>query len=415
VRVNPDALTALLAAGVPIALVAVAATLFVRRRPRGDQGDGVGPAAPSSTVDQVPTQPSALDDGAAVGVPPTAGVPTTDVPPQPARPVEEELPSGEVPLALEVPAPAAGRLARLRERLARSGSPLGTRLLAVLSRDHLTEDDWDELEETLLLADVGAGPTSELIDALRTRVRVEGLKDPAQVKAVLREQLVALVDPSLDRTLRTEPSVSDAGVRTPAVLLVVGVNGTGKTTTIGKLSRLLVAEGRSVVLGAADTFRAAAADQLETWGSRVGVPTVRSDREGADPASVAFEAVRTGKAADVDVVVVDTAGRLQNKAGLMDELGKITRVIGKEAPLTEVLLVLDATTGQNGLNQARVFGEVAGVTGIVLTKLDGTAKGGIVVAVQRELGVPVKLVGLGEGPDDLAPFDAESFVDGLLQ
>ena len=207
----------------------------------------------------------------------------------------------------------------------------------------------------------------------------------------------------------------DLRVAEGEALAVLGRNGVGKTTTIGKLARLLVAEDRSVVLGAADTFRAAAADQLETWGSRVGVPTVRSDREGADPASVAFEAVRTGKQADVDVVVVDTAGRLQNKAGLMDELGKITRVIGKEAPLTEVLLVLDATTGQNGLQQARVFGEVAGVTGIVLPKLDGTAKGGIVVAVQRELGVPVKLVGLGEGPDDLAPFDPEAFVDGLLQ
>lgn len=414
---NPDVLTVLLAAGVPLALVAAGATVFVsRRRPR-DDADAPGPAGP--TITHVPTQPAAVDDavdatGAGLEVPPGAGVGTLDdVPTQPAAPSVEAPEPGQP--ALDVPAPAQGRLARLRERLARSGSPLGTRLLAVLSRDHLTEDDWDELEETLLLADVGAGPTGELIEALRTRVRVEGLKDPALVKAVLREQLVALVDPSLDRTLRTEPTLAPDGTRTPAVLLVVGVNGTGKTTTIGKLTRLLVAEDRSVVLGAADTFRAAAADQLETWGSRVGVPTVRSDREGADPASVAFEAVRTGKAADVDVVVVDTAGRLQNKAGLMDELGKITRVIGKEAPLSEVLLVLDATTGQNGLNQARVFGEVAGVTGIVLTKLDGTAKGGIVVAVQRELGVPVKLVGLGEGPDDLAPFDAESFVDGLLQ
>ncbi|MCR6689621.1 signal recognition particle-docking protein FtsY [Cellulomonas sp.] len=414
---NPDVLTVLLAAGVPLALVAAGATVFVsRRRPR-DEADVPGPAGP--TITHVPTQPAAADDavdatGAGLEAPPGAGVGTLDdVPTQPTAP-SVEAPELVEP-ALDVPAPAQGRLARLRERLARSGSPLGTRLLAVLSRDHLTEDDWDELEETLLLADVGAGPTGELIEALRTRVRVEGLKDPAQVKAVLREQLVALVDPSLDRTLRTAPTTAADGTRTPAVLLVVGVNGTGKTTTIGKLTRLLVAEDRSVVLGAADTFRAAAADQLETWGSRVGVPTVRSDREGADPASVAFEAVRTGKAADVDVVVVDTAGRLQNKAGLMDELGKITRVIGKEAPLSEVLLVLDATTGQNGLNQARVFGEVAGVTGIVLTKLDGTAKGGIVVAVQRELGVPVKLVGLGEGPDDLAPFDAESFVDGLLQ
>jgi fused signal recognition particle receptor len=196
--------------------------------------------------------------------------------------------------------------------------------------------------------------------------------------------------------------------------MVVGVNGTGKTTTVGKLARVLVAEERTVLLGAADTFRAAAADQLQTWGSRVGLRTVRADRDGADPASVAFDAVRTGVTEGVDVVLVDTAGRLQNKAGLMDELGKITRVITREAPLSEVLLVLDATTGQNGLTQARVFAEVAGVTGIVLTKLDGTAKGGIVVAVQRELGVPVKLVGLGEGPDDLAPFDAAEFVDGIL-
>ena len=318
--------------------------------------------------------------------------------------------------ALETPEPVAGRLVRLRERLSRSGSPLGTRLLAVLSRDHLTEDDWDEIEETLLLADVGAGPTTELVDRLRERVRVLGVREPEAVRSLLREQLVALVDPTMDRTLRTEPTAavpaSDGAPATaghPAVVLVVGVNGTGKTTTVGKLARVLVAEGRSVVLGAADTFRAAAADQLQTWGSRVGVPTVRSDRDGADPAAVAFDAVRRGVQDGADVVLVDTAGRLQNKAGLMDELGKIARVISREAPISEVLLVLDATTGQNGLNQARVFAEVAGVTGIVLTKLDGTAKGGIVVAVQRELGVPVKLVGLGEGADDLAPFEPEVF------
>ncbi len=413
-------LNVLLAAGIPIALLVVVGTVFVRRRRVDDE--------PSSTVgpmvDEVPTQPGGPDDeSASIAVDERAGVPTgapsdvggadgvalDEVPAQAEAPAIEEAPE------LEVPAPAQGRLARLRDRLARSGSPLGTRLLAVLSRDHLSEDDWDELEETLLLADVGAGPTGELIDALRTRVRVEGLKDPAQVRAVLREQLLALVDPSLDRSLHTTPTTADDGSTTPAVLLVVGVNGTGKTTTIGKLTRLLVAQDQAVVLGAADTFRAAAADQLETWGSRVGVPTVRSERDGGDPAAVAFDAVRTGKQAGVDVVVVDTAGRLQNKAGLMDELGKITRVIQREAPLSEVLLVLDATTGQNGLNQARVFGEVAGVTGIVLTKLDGTAKGGIVVAVQRELGVPVKLVGLGEGPDDLAPFDPDAFVDGLLQ
>ncbi len=320
---------------------------------------------------------------------------------------------------LEQPTPVAGRMVRLRERLARSGSPLGTRLLAVLSRDHLAEEDWEELEETLLLADVGAGPTGELVDALRARVRVLGVRDPASVRSLLREQLLALVDPGMDRTLKVVPSVvtdeSGAPGVQPAVVLVVGVNGTGKTTTVGKLARVLVAEGRTVLLGAADTFRAAAADQLQTWGARVGVPTVRSEKDGADPASVAFEALKRGRADGVDVVLVDTAGRLQNKAGLMDELGKITRVLSRTAPIDEVLLVLDATTGQNGLNQARVFAEVAGVSGIVLTKLDGTAKGGIVVAVQRELGVPVKLVGLGEGPDDLAVFEPEAFVDGLLE
>ncbi|WP_407318329.1 signal recognition particle-docking protein FtsY [Isoptericola halotolerans] len=331
-------------------------------------------------------------------VPETA---TVDTAPPPAAPV------------LETPAPVAGRMVRLRDRLARSGSPLGARLLSVLSRDHLTEDDWDELEETLLLADIGAGPAGELLEALRTRVRVEGAREPGAVRELLRSELLNVVDPTADRTLATTPQQVD-GVARPAVVLVVGVNGTGKTTTVGKLARVLVAEGRSVVLGAADTFRAAAAEQLTTWGARVGVETVRADREGADPAAVAYDAVDTGARDGVDVVLVDTAGRLQNKAGLMDELGKITRVITREAPLGEVLLVLDATTGQNGMQQAKVFGEVAGVTGIVLTKLDGTAKGGIVVAVQRELGVPVKLVGLGEGPDDLAPFDPEQFVDGLL-
>ena len=384
-----DSLELLLAAGIPVALLVVLATALVRRRRPSDTDE-----APPTPVDDATAPPAAVEEAAPLDLLPAE--------------------AAAVPV-LDVPEPVAGRLARLRSRLARSGSPLGTRLLAVLSRDHLTEDDWDELEETLLLADVGAGPTGDLIDALRTRVRVDGVKDPTQVRALLREQLVALVDPSLDRSLNTAPGVAADGSATPAVVLVVGVNGTGKTTTVGKLARVLVAEGRTVVLGAADTFRAAAADQLQTWGSRVGVQTVRSDRDGADPAAVAFDAVRTGREQGIDVVLVDTAGRLQNKAGLMDELGKITRVITREAPLSEVLLVLDATTGQNGLNQARVFSEVAGVTGIVLTKLDGTAKGGIVVAVQRELGVPVKLIGLGEGPDDLAPFDPGTFVDGLLE
>ena len=305
---------------------------------------------------------------------------------------------------LEMPEPSAGRLRRLRARLARSNNALGKGLLALLSRDAIDDETWDEIEETLLVADLGVGPTMELVERLRTRVRVEGTAD---VGAMLREELLALVDPAMDRTVVTE--VPDR----PAVVLVVGVNGTGKTTTTGKLARLLVADGRTVVLGAADTFRAAAADQLQTWGDRVGAAVVRGP-EGGDPAAVAFDAVQIGAASDVDTVVIDTAGRLHTKTGLMDELGKVKRVVEKQSPVDEVLLVLDATTGQNGLTQAKVFAEVVDVTGIALTKLDGTAKGGIVVAVQRELGVPVKLVGLGEGPDDLAPFDAAAFVDALL-
>jgi fused signal recognition particle receptor len=371
------------------------AGLLVARRRRRTQDQGGGQA----TAEREPEV--AVEPG-------TAAEP--GVSPSPTR----EAPSPTREATVETPAPTAGRLVRLRDRLARSGSPLGARLLSVLSRDSLTEDDWDEIEEELLLADVGAGPTTELLEALRTKVRVLGVREPAAVRDLLRSELVALLDPALDRTLRTEPTTAADGTHLPAVTLVVGVNGTGKTTTVGKLARVLVADGRSVVLGAADTFRAAAADQLTTWGDRVGVPTVRSDREGADPASVAFEAVARGRDEKIDVVLVDTAGRLQNKAGLMDELGKIVRVSSKVAAPSEVLLVLDATTGQNGLSQARVFAEVAGVTGIVLTKLDGTAKGGIVVQVQRELGVPVKLIGLGEGPDDLAPFDVEEFVDGIL-
>ncbi len=328
----------------------------------------------------------------------------------PTRTIEDaalpEAPEQTAP-TLERPESAASRLVRLRERLARSQSPLGKGLLALLSRDVVDEDTWEEIEDTLITADVGVGPTQELVARLRTRMKVEG-KTTATVEDILREELVTLVDPSMDRSL----SVSRHDGR-PAVALVVGVNGTGKTTTVGKLARVLVAEDKQVVLGAADTFRAAAAEQLTTWGERVGVPVVRGP-EGSDPASVAYEAVKAGVEQEADVVLVDTAGRLQNKAGLMDELGKVKRVVEKQTPVTEVLLVLDATTGQNGMVQARVFSEVVKVTGIVLTKLDGSAKGGIVVAVQRELGVPVKLVGIGEGADDLAPFEPEAFVDALL-
>ncbi|MEZ0578848.1 signal recognition particle-docking protein FtsY [Nocardioides sp. MH1] len=322
----------------------------------------------------------------------------TEAPAEPAPEAEVAAPT------LERPERPASRLVRLRQRLAGSGT-LGRGLLGLLSRDQLDEDTWEAIEDLLLGADIGVQPTQELVERLRTRLRVEGSPD---ARTVLREELVALVDPSMDRALHV--SGSDGN---PGIVLVVGVNGTGKTTTVGKLARILVAEDRSVVLAAADTFRAAAADQLGTWGERVGVEVVRGP-EGGDPASVAFDAVKEGVDRAVDTVVVDTAGRLQNKQGLMDELGKVKRVIEKLAPVTEVLLVLDATTGQNGLVQAKVFSEVVDVTGIALTKLDGSAKGGIVVAVQRQLGVPVKLVGLGEGPDDLAPFDAGAFVDALL-
>ena len=338
------------------------------------------------------------------------GVITEERPPGTAddllEPPVEEAP-GAPTTTLERPEGTAGRLVRLRQRLSRSQSGLGRGLLLLLSRDRLDEDTWEEIEDTLITADIGVGPTQELVERLRLRVRVEG-NDSAAVGAVLREELLTLVDPTMDRRVAV---TGEDGL--PGVVLVVGVNGAGKTTSVGKIARVLVAQDKSVVLGAADTFRAAATEQLSTWGERVGVETVTGP-EGSDPASVAFESVRTGVERGVDVVVIDTAGRLQNKAGLMDELGKVKRVVEKQARVTEVLLVLDATTGQNGLVQARVFRDVVDVTGIVLTKLDGSAKGGIVVAVQRELGVPVKLVGLGEGADDLAPFDPATFVEALL-
>ncbi|NMM25526.1 MAG: signal recognition particle-docking protein FtsY [Phycicoccus sp.] len=311
--------------------------------------------------------------------------------------------------SVERPESASGRLQRLRARLARSNTALGKGLLSLLSGGGLDEQAWESVEDTLLSSDLGVEATMELVSSLRTRVKVEGSHDEETVRGWLRQDLLTLVDVSMDRSI-----ASSRVEGRPAVVMVVGVNGTGKTTTVGKLARVFVAEDKDVVLGAADTFRAAAADQLQTWGERVGVPTVRSEREGADPAAVAFDAVKAAAEMEADVVLIDTAGRLHNKVGLMDELGKVKRVVEKLSPIDEVLLVLDATTGQNGLRQAEVFAEVVNVTGIVLTKLDGTAKGGIVVAVQRKLGVPVKLVGLGEGPDDLAPFDPEAFVDALI-
>ena len=312
--------------------------------------------------------------------------------------------------AVETPESAGTRMQRLKARLSKSGNPFGKALFNILAKDQLSEADWEDVEDTLLLADVGAEASEQLVEELRNDARIAGQSDPAEVRAALKDKLLKLVGTDVDRRLNADKE----GANKPSVIIMVGVNGTGKTTTAGKLSRLLVSEGKQVMLGAADTFRAAAADQLETWGAKVGVPVVRSDKDGADPASVAFEASAKAKEENADVLIIDTAGRLQNKSNLMDELGKIRRVIEKNLPVDEVLLVLDATTGQNGMTQAKVFAEAIGITGVVLSKLDGSAKGGIVISVQKELGVPVKLVGLGEGPDDLAPFDPEGFVDGIL-
>lgn len=370
--------------------------------------------APSSapTITAPPAEPKVGDEAETPRDEPRRTIEEVELPlvePSATAPVVVEEPAAP---RIETPEPTAGRLIRLRARLSRSQNALGKGLLTLLSREHLDEDTWEEIEDTLLTADVGVAPTQELVERLRERVRVLGTRTPDELRTLLREELIALLGTGagtdFDRTVRTE-----SGLETPGIVMVVGVNGTGKTTTTGKLARVLVADGRSVVLGAADTFRAAAADQLQTWGERVGARTVRGP-EGGDPASIAFDAVKEGIAEGADVVLIDTAGRLHTKTGLMDELGKVKRVVEKHAPLDEVLLVLDATTGQNGLVQARVFAEVVDITGIVLTKLDGTAKGGIVVAVQRELGVPVKLIGLGEGADDLAPFEPEAFVDALI-
>ena len=339
---------------------------------------------------------------------------------EPAKPVEtkpvETVPAEpeaaeNVPVpAIETPEAAGTRMQRLKARLSKSGNPFGKALFNILAKDQLSEADWEDVEDTLLLADVGAEASEQLVEELRNDARIAGQSDPAEVRAALKDKLLKLVGTDVDRRLNADKE----GANKPSVIIMVGVNGTGKTTTAGKLSRLLVSEGKQVMLGAADTFRAAAADQLETWGAKVGVPVVRSDKDGTDPASVAFEASAKAKEENADVLIIDTAGRLQNKSNLMDELGKIRRVTEKNLPVDEVLLVLDATTGQNGMTQAKVFAEAIGITGVVLSKLDGSAKGGIVISVQKKLGVPVKLVGLGEGPDDLAPFDPEGFVDGIL-
>ncbi|MGH3818400.1 MAG: signal recognition particle-docking protein FtsY [Pseudonocardiaceae bacterium] len=387
------------------------------------------PAAPKpKSTTSAPAPPAELDSSASVVTP----APIKPVPVEPAR-AEPVLPEPAVPEpalpepalpepALPEPAAAplepidapAGRLVRLRGRLARSRSAFGQSLLGLLGAGDLDEDSWTDVEDTLLLADLGAATTTEIVDRLRAELAARGVRTAEQARVTLRDVLIEALRPELDRAVRALPHTGADGVSVPGVVLIAGVNGTGKTTTTGKLARVLVADGRRVLLGAADTFRAAAVEQLATWGERAGAEVVRG-AEGADPASVAFEAVKRGGADGVDTVLIDTAGRLHTKTGLMDELGKIKRVVSKQAEVDEVLLVLDATTGQNGMVQARVFREVVEITGIVLTKLDGTAKGGIVFHVQRELGVPVKLVGLGEGVDDLAPFEPAAFVDALLE
>ncbi|MFI9582524.1 signal recognition particle-docking protein FtsY [Streptomyces sp. NPDC052236] len=398
---------------VVIALVAVGAisALVVGSRKKKQLPPSAPPRTP--TITAPPAEPQVGEEAAPTVEEPRRTIEEVDLP-EAAEAVETPTAVEDPVVAappipqIEIPEPTAGRLVRLRARLARSQTTLGKGLLTLLSREHLDEDTWEEIEETLLTADVGVAPTQELVERLRERVRVLGTRTPEDLRTLLREELLNLLGTDFDRAVKTA-----GGLETPGVVMVVGVNGTGKTTTTGKLARVLVADGRSVVLGAADTFRAAAADQLQTWGERVGARTVRGP-EGGDPASIAFDAVKEGIAEGADVVLIDTAGRLHTKTGLMDELGKVKRVVEKHGPLDEILLVLDATTGQNGLVQARVFAEVVDITGIVLTKLDGTAKGGIVIAVQRELGVPVKLIGLGEGADDLAPFEPEAFVDALI-
>lgn len=389
-------------------------------KPRAEKSQSKESPAPQPSGAQQIAPQDAAAAGSAESAEPAVGSSAETSDEEPAKAAE----SAESPESKESQEPAAtaavrpaespegkeSRLTRLRSRLSKSANPFGKALFNILTKDNLSEADWEDIEDTLILADVGAETSAQIVDDLRADARVHSNKDASEVRATLRRMLLEQVGEDADRSLAAER----ADAHKPSVIIMVGVNGTGKTTTAGKLARLFVAEGKSVVLGAADTFRAAAADQLETWGSHVGVPVVRADHDGADPASVAFDAAQKAVESQADVLIIDTAGRLQNKANLMDELGKIRRVVEKKLPVDEVLLVLDATTGQNGMVQARVFSEAIGVTGVALTKLDGSAKGGIVICVQKELGVPVKLVGLGEGPDDLAPFDPAGFVDGIL-
>jgi fused signal recognition particle receptor len=369
-----------------VSLLAVV-PLVVGRRRRHDAGT-VG------TVD-LDREPGVGDDA---GQPPPPGreVADVDLPPDDA---------GVATVTEEVIAPRR----RFRERLGRSRAALSRGLSGLLARGPDDDEAWEELEEALLAADVGVATATGLVERLRARARAERATGPA-LRELLRAELLEAVG-SADRSLALDLLTDD---QRPGIVLVVGVNGTGKTTTVGKLALALAEEGKQPVLAAADTFRAAATEQLVIWGDRVGAPVVRH-QQGADPAAVAFDGLASARARGADVLLVDTAGRLHTKRNLMEELRKLRRVLEREGgQVREVLLVLDATTGQNGLAQARQFTDAVGVTGVVLTKLDGTAKGGIVIAVQRDLGIPVKLVGLGEDPHDLAPFDPDAFVDALL-
>lgn len=377
------------------------------------QGAPVTPVADDPIAQLPDTEAETEDSAMAVEEAVTASETESEVAPEAESPAETETETETVPAsgtapALDEIAPTEGRLSRLRGRLSRSQGAIGTSMLGLLGAGDLDEDSWEEIEDTLVMADLGAAATEAVVTDLRAELATGKVRTADEARAALRRVLVAQLRPELDRSVHALPHPGG-----PAVVLVVGVNGVGKTTTTGKLARVLVADGRRVLLGAADTFRAAAADQLQTWGERVGAGIVRGP-EGGDPAAVAFDSVATGIADGVDVVLIDTAGRLHTKTGLMDQLGKVKRVVEKKTPVDEVLLVLDATVGQNGLAQAKVFAEVVDLTGVVLTKLDGTAKGGIVFRIQEELGVPVKLVGLGEGADDLAPFEPGAFVDALL-
>lgn len=349
--------------------------------------------------------------------PPPAPVDTTELedapPPQPADLADPGLAAPEAPPVPEapetppevVPPPELTPTERFRERLGRARSAFGASVAGIFGRA-MTEEAWEDLEESLISADVGVEATMELVEGLRDRVRAEGIRTGEGALALLKEVL-RLELAVVDRTLRRRPNGT-------SVWLITGVNGTGKTTSIGKIAARSTAGGETVVLAAADTFRAAAAEQLELWGERSGARVVRHG-EGADPAAVAFDGYQAAQAARADLLLVDTAGRLQNKVALMQELGKVKRVLEREAgPCDEVLLVLDATTGQNGLVQAKAFMDTVDVTGVVLTKLDGTAKGGIVIGIQRQLGIPVKLVGLGESVDDLAEFDPDAFIEALF-